>query len=648
MGSTSNIVQPAVAGPRRVFTPANLVSVAVGLGVFAAIVRLRDTNRGLVAAGLVGAAATGLVWWLWWHFKPTSDLHRTLPEPHLGTIPNLRSVPAPTLTDPDGEAATAFHQAVDALEASTTGQVVLVASPSPGQGTTTVAMNLAISATQAGRRVVLIDGDLTTRGLSRFMHTGPTPGLAELAAGEANLGEASRMWNLEGTSRLPVVPAGAPGRSEATLRSGAVADAVDVLTERADLVIIDSPPILWNGTSRPLAAHADGTVMVVSANADHHAVMKARTVLEDVGAPLLGYVVNRSGASKRTRQPWVRAIKRAMATFLVVMVVAIGWNAIQLWRSWQSVEREGFEPAAAANLLPLPPGGILAPSQLTPELTTAVTSPPADDAQAQAFLIIGSDLTYGNADVIILAMIPGDGSAPVMTSLPRDLYLPNRCTQGYTRINSNLSGCGSDINGPTLLALAVEDFTGIPVDHFALFDFEGFERIIDAVGGVEICVDFAVTDVKSFLDLPAGCSTADGAQALAWVRSRSTQEYVDGRWRTMAGVNDLTRNERQQDVLIQMFAKMREFGSPGELTKKIRSLTDAFTLDDGLRLKAAIDLAWNLRNSNIDEFVRVTIPVVDFLTDDGAQVLLPTQSFDQVLAAALPQAPPGSDPTVVR
>jgi LCP family protein required for cell wall assembly len=495
---------------------------------------------------------------------------------------------------------------------------------------------------------MLIDGDLTTRGLSRFMHTGPVPGLAELAAGEATLGEATRMWNLDGASRMPVLPAGASGRSETKLRSAAVAEAVDVLTENADLVIIDSPPILWDGTSRPLAAHADGTVMVVSANADHEAVMKARTVLSDIGAPLLGYVVNRSGASKPGRQPWVRAIKRAVATFLVVMVATVGWNAVQLWRSWQSVEREGFEPAAAATLLPLPSGGIVAPPQLTSDITTAVTSPPADDAAAQAFLIIGSDLTYENADVIILAMLPGDGSAPVMTSLPRDLYLPNRCTQGYARINSNLSGCGSEINGPTLLALAVEDFTGIPVDHFALFDFEGFERIIDAVGGVDICVDYAVRDAKSFLDLPAGCSSADGAQALAWVRSRSTQEYVDGRWRTMAGVNDLTRNERQQDVLIQMFAKMREFGSPGELTKKVRSLTDAFTLDDGLRLTAAIDLAWDLRNSSIDEFVRVTIPVIDFLTDDGAQVLLPTQSFDQVLAAARPELAPESDPTVVR
>jgi LCP family protein required for cell wall assembly len=330
------------------------------------------------------------------------------------------------------------------------------------------------------------------------------------------------------------------------------------------------------------------------------------------------------------------------------MLATVGWNAVQLWRSWQSVEREGFEPAAAAGLLPLPPGGILAPPQLTSDLTTAVSAAPAEDAQAQSFLIIGSDLTYENADVIILAMLPGDGGAPVMTSLPRDLYLPNRCTQGYTRINANLSGCGTGINGPTLLALAVEDFTGVPVDHFALFDFEGFERIIDAVDGVEICVDFAVRDAKSFLDLPAGCSVADGAQALAWVRSRRTEEYVDGRWRTMADVNDLTRNQRQQDVLIQMFAKMREFGSPGELTKKVRSLTDAFTLDDGLRLTAAIDLAWNLRNSNIEEFIRVTIPVVDFLTDDGAQVLLPTQPFDQVLAAATPGLSENGEPGVVR
>jgi LCP family protein required for cell wall assembly len=247
-------------------------------------------------------------------------------------------------------------------------------------------------------------------------------------------------------------------------------------------------------------------------------------------------------------------------------------------------------------------------------------------------MVVGSDIGNHRADVIILAMLPADGSAPIMVSLPRDLYLPNRCTQGYTRLNANFNGCGESINGPTLLAAAVEDFTGVHVDHFALFTFSGFEEIIDQVGGIKICVDYAVRDYKSDLDLPAGCTVASGAQALAWVRSRHTLEYVNGSWRTMPGVSDLTRNERQQDVILAMLKKAGKFDSPRQLAGVVSSVSNAFTLDDQLGLSDAIGLAWDLRNLDPTDFVRLTIPVENYETAAGAQVLLPTVPFDELLS----------------
>lgn len=635
MSPAPSIARPGERRIRRVFAPANVISVILGLLTFAAIVRIWDTNRGVVVAALAAGAVTGAAWWAWWHLRAAPDLERIMGKPCLGNIPDARSGPVPTLTAPDGDDAAAYHKAVESLEAHTTGQVVIVASPAPGQGATTVAANLAISATQAGRRVVLVDGDLTTRGLSRFMHTGPAPGLVEVASGRATLAEASRLWNLGEDSRMPVIPAGAVTDSVGALSGPGLADAVDTLTERADLVIFDSSPILWNGAARPLAVHADGTVLVLAPNADPDTVVRTKEALESAGAPVLGYIVNRSRGTTPSRKPWVRALKRSLATFIVVAFAVTGWNAIQLWNSWRSVERTNLDVRTAQQLLPVPAGGITATEDLDPEVTGAVRSTPADGTSEQAFLVIGSDETESNADVIILATLPRDGSPPMMASLPRDLYLPNRCSRGYTRINANLAGCGDNVNGPTLLALAVEDFTGVPIDHFALFDFAGFERIVDAVGGIEICVDHAVRDAKSFLDLPAGCTNASGAQALAWVRSRRTEEFVDGQWRTMPGVNDLARNVRQQDVLIQMFEKVRQFGSPGDLTAKVRSLTDAFTLDEALGLGAAIDLAWELRDTDLDSLIRITIPVRDHVTADGAQVLVPTRSFESLMAEAL-------------
>ncbi|HDH03535.1 MAG TPA: LytR family transcriptional regulator, partial [Actinobacteria bacterium] len=102
---------------------------------------------------------------------------------------------------------------------------------------------------------------------------------------------------------------------------------------------------------------------------------------------------------------------------------------------------------------------------------------PVPDAVYDSYLLIGSDLSESLADVIIYVLLPRDGSDPILTSLPRDLYLPNPCTRQNSRLNAALNGCGEFANGPELLGLMVEDYTGIPVDHFAIVNFEGFADV---------------------------------------------------------------------------------------------------------------------------------------------------------------------------
>ena len=162
---------------------------------------------------------------------------------------------------------------------------------------------------------------------------------------------------------------------------------------------------------------------------------------------------------------------------------------------------------------------------------------------------------------------------------------------------------------------------------------DGFEQIIDAIGGMEVCVEHPVRE-EDRIDLPAGCSTLDGADALGWVRSRKTQEFVDGHWRTMPGVDDLTRNRRQQDLLLAVVAQVGEFDSPGELGSFAASLSDTFVLDDRLGLSEAAELAWSQRGLSPDDLIRPTIPVRPHTTAAGAQVLLPTAPFAEVLATS--------------
>ena len=370
----------------------------------------------------------------------------------------------------------------------------------------------------------------------------------------------------------------------------------------------------------------------------------------------------------------------------VLTVVAIGgllwvaWTALSVWLSFRSIDRievdlegarEAIESLRVQDRPPPPPLepdpveidpiGPPSPTALTQTTTTTPappeppdidgdqipynpefsSSPAVPDEAFESFLIIGSDARADRAgtraDVIILALLPTDGSSPILVSLPRDLWLDIPCWEKPNRINAALNGCGDAASGPELLALTVADFTGIQPDHFALFDFEDFQRVIDAFGGIEICVDYPVREKR--LALPAGCSTADGATSLLWVRSRRTEEFVDGEWRRMSGVNDITRNERQQDVLLQILASVRSLDTFTSLIDIVDSIADAVTIDDGISLGSAIGLAWDLRDVAPRSIIRLKIPVRHFTTDGGARVLLAKERFSDLLAEVWPASP---------
>jgi LCP family protein required for cell wall assembly len=614
----------------HVLTIPNLVSVVVGLMVFWAIADNWRSTLGTAGAAIIGSLVTAAVWIFWMRLQRGPRLDRVVDEPVIAYVPTSEGAPTPILGDPDSEAARVYIDAVDGLERATKGQVIMVSSARPGLGATTIAINMAVAATRMGRRVVLIDAD-PGGGLSEYGRSASVPGWMDLATGAADLREATRFWKIDEANTLPVIPVGTDieERSEA-LASLTLADIIDTLTEQADLLFVNTAPVGWDASLDALATHADGTLLVVTPEVDPRGLGELGGLLTEMAAPVIGYVVNHAERAVVLRPLWRRSLKRMVTTFVILLVVYTGWNLYTVWDSWNSVVRHSFDEVALDKLPAVPPPADTGET-FTPEAETAVTATPSETGRYDSYMVVGSDIGDYRADVIILVLLPNDDSDPIMVSLPRDLYLPNRCTQTYTRLNANFNGCGNDINGATLLSGAVADFTGVQVDHFALFTFEGFEEIVDEVGGVEICVDYAVRDSKSDLNLPAGCTKADGAQALAWVRSRHTLEYVDGAWRSMPNVTDLTRNERQQDIILAMLEKAAEFDSPQELAGVVRSVGNAFTLDDHLSLSDAISLAWDLRGLDRNDIIRLTIPVEDYLTADGAQVLLATEPFNQLL-----------------
>ena len=264
------------------------------------------------------------------------------------------------------------------------------------------------------------------------------------------------------------------------------------------------------------------------------------------------------------------------------------------------------------------------------------------------YLIIGSDERNANssasrgyvdgqrADVIILGIINEANSDKYLLSIPRDLLIQNSCTKSIERINSTFSknNCG---NSAENLAANIQILTGLTINHFASFNFEGFENIIDSFGGIEICVDKTQREGFSF-ELQKGCQNVKGSTALNWVVSRNTEVLVGEKlvdkngndiseWEKMEGVSDLSRNDRQQYIILQLLNEIKDFSSLGELNKFITTLEDAFIIDENLSLNSAVNILWNFRDTDLSNIKKLSIPVSPYELDDGRQVLIISENF---------------------
>ncbi|NLU70890.1 LCP family protein [Streptomyces sp. HNM0574] len=188
-------------------------------------------------------------------------------------------------------------------------------------------------------------------------------------------------------------------------------------------------------------------------------------------------------------------------------------------------------------------------------------------------------------------------AGPYLVSLPRDSYVdvPGR---GRAKLNSAYA-----TGGPRLLTRTVEQATGLRVDHYAEVDFLGFVDIVDAMGGVDLCLDEPLRDEKAGADLDAGCQELDGKQALGFVRAR----YTDA-------AGDLGRVRRQQQLLAAM---VREATGPGALLNPFAffslagSVLDAVTVDNGTGVLSLTWMAWQVRGLTGGDGGTTTVPVAD-------------------------------------
>ncbi len=263
---------------------------------------IRNTALAMVLGAMTAAA------WAWWRADRRDDAeHRNDPAAVLGA-PLLAEVPDfaeakitgqwPAATDPKSAVAESYNFLASAIGLALPGgdtKVILITSMGPGDGKSVTAANLAFAADQPDRTVLLVDADERARGLSQLFKTNEMSGLTDLAASDDTATKPYETRLTFHSQDLRFVPAGSPaGDTAAFFRSPAFRSAIRRLRDSADLVIIDSPPMLVVADTAAIASQVDGIVVVVAHGASLRGLADLRQQLQFLGTPLLGYVYNRS------------------------------------------------------------------------------------------------------------------------------------------------------------------------------------------------------------------------------------------------------------------------------------------------------------------------------------------------------------------
>jgi LCP family protein required for cell wall assembly len=222
----------------------------------------------------------------------------------------------------------------------------------------------------------------------------------------------------------------------------------------------------------------------------------------------------------------------------------------------------------------------------------------------------------GRSDTIMILHIPAGGGRPVLISVPRDSYV-NIPGYGMNKINAAFS-----FGGPALLAKTIQSDTGLYINHFMDIGFGGFVNVVNAVGGVRMCLPSAIDDQASGLNLNAGCQVLTGGQALAWVRDRHS-----------FATQDLQREQDQRLFLAALLKKMTSAGvilNPFDSLPAASGVASNLTVDQATQLYQLLSAARALRNP-----LTTTVPIANanYSTSVGDAVLWSSTQATQLFTA---------------
>lgn len=289
------------------------------------------------------------------------------------------------------------------------------------------------------------------------------------------------------------------------------------------------------------------------------------------------------------------------AVAAVVVALALAWIAWTWWSAERALDQQQVDSVADRGTEAADPGAL----EEALDVLVVGSDDRADLTAEERRELRTGDFDGTRTDTILWIQLRADGVSIV--SFPRDLRV-GTADGGSVRINRVL-----EIGGPDALAAVVEGLMVAELDHYVEVSISSFLEIVDAAGGVEICLDEELRDRKSGADFDPGCHDMDGVDALAYVRSRQGER------------SDFARVERQQRFLAALADKatsLAVLANPVRLRSVATTVAEGLTVDDGLGVPKMVELARAIRgvlDEGLDSFTLPAYPV----EADGVTYVVP-------------------------
>jgi LCP family protein required for cell wall assembly len=281
----------------------------------------------------------------------------------------------------------------------------------------------------------------------------------------------------------------------------------------------------------------------------------------------------------------------------VVLVIASIAAYLKFRSVWDSIGR-----VSIAGLGPQPP-------KLTDATNILVIG---SDTRAGANQRFGAGISGQRSDTIMVLHIAPGNQGVIVLSIPRDSVVPILSCPPEAGSGGQLAQAGrvEQINatfasgGPGCLFKTVEQTTHLHLDHFIELNFTGFEKVINDIGGVSICLPFAINDPLSKLHLAQGRHHVYGAQALAFWRARYIGEG-----------SDLQRIRRDQYLMASLLQGVEHsdlLASPSRILAVITDAARSMTTDSSLSLPTMIGIVDSLRHLPPGSVQFIELPTVAY------------------------------------